>query len=202
MCRDESDGSGEERRLRRLSDRRREHARWLRLIKFEKETSKVLTIDAGLTETAIVEPEWGLSHMKIKVTTKKYASAAHQRAFKKLAHHVMGHYPKDSVLHKAVRGAFQAMDDAAAKLGSGAKSTPVKRKARRKSAKKRVARRAGPARRSAAKRSRKATPKVAVRRTARRSAAKRRSAVKRAVVARRAAPRRSAARRRVLRRVA
>jgi len=173
-------------------------------IRFEKETSKVLTIGAGRTETAIDKHEWGLSHMKIKVTTKKYASTTHQRAFKKLADHAMNHYPKDTALHKAVRGAFQAMDDAAAKLGKDAKkSATAKRKPARKSARKRVARKAGPARRKVAKRPRKAAaPKRATRRVAKRSTAKRSTTAKRRVARRGAPPRRRVAKRRVMRRAA
>jgi len=110
--------------------------------------------------------------MAIKVSSKKCFNASHKRSFQKLANYVTSHYPKDSDLQKAVRGAFKAMDDAAMKLGKGVKS---------------ASKRAMPKRRSA----KRATPKrrTAKRRTAKRSAPKRRSM-------KRAAPKRRVQRRR------
>ena len=97
--------------------------------------------------------------MAIKVTSKKCFTASHKQSFQKLANYVMSHYPKDTNLHKAVRGTFKAMDDAAAKMGkagaSKKRATP-----KRRTAKRRTAKRSAPKRRTARRRSAKrAAPK-------------------------------------------
>ncbi len=112
--------------------------------------------------------------MAIKISSKKCFTASHKQSFQKLANYVMSHYPKDANLHKAVRGTFKAMDDAAAKMSKVA--SKKRAKPRRRSAK-----RAAPKRRSAK------------RRTAKRSAPKRRSMKRSAPKRRRAMRRRRAA---------
>ena len=98
--------------------------------------------------------------MAIKVSSKKCFKASHTRSFQKLANYVTSHYPKDSDLHKAVRGAFKAMDDAAMKLGKGVKSA-----SKRALPKRRTAKRSAPKRRSNKRRSMKrAAPKRRVQR--------------------------------------
>jgi hypothetical protein len=111
--------------------------------------------------------------MAIKVSSKKCFTASQKRSWQKLANYVTSHYPKDSDLHKAVRGTFKAIDDAAKKLG----------KAPKKNAK---------PKRRAIKRT---TPKH---RKVKRSTAKRSPAKRRGV--KRAAPKRHTAKRRVIRR--
>jgi len=95
--------------------------------------------------------------MAIKVTSKKCFTASHKQSFQKLANYVMSHYPKDTNLHKAVRGTFKAMDDAAAKMGkagaSKKRATPKRRTAKRSAPKRRTARRRS-AKRAAPKRRR------------------------------------------------
>jgi len=114
--------------------------------------------------------------MAIKVSSKKCFNASHKRSFQKLANYVTSHYPKDSDLQKAVRGAFKAMDDAAMKLGKGVKSAskralPKRRTAKRRTAKRRTAKRSAPKRRSTKRRSMKrAAPKRRVQRRRRRAA--------------------------------
>jgi hypothetical protein len=104
--------------------------------------------------------------------TKKY-NLAQQRKFKKLAEHCMSHYPKDSDLHRAVKGCFGAFEDWARKHS---KAMTSKTTARRKVSKRRkVAKRAAPRRRSTAKR----------RTTAKRRAPARRRTVRRRTTARR-----------------
>ncbi len=112
--------------------------------------------------------------MAIKISSKKCFTASHKQSFQKLANYVMSHYPKDTNLHKAVRGTFKAMDDAAAKMSKAASK-------KRAMPKRRVAKRAAPKRRSAK------------RRTAKRSAPKRRSMKRSAPKRRRAMRRRRAA---------
>ncbi len=111
--------------------------------------------------------------MKIKVSNRKCHTTAHKRTCQKLAHHVVSHYPKDRVLHKAVRSVFQSMDQAASKLEK-AKSRPKRRarKAPKRMRRTRVARRmkrTAPKRRRAMKRT---APKRrrTMKRTARRAA--------------------------------
>jgi hypothetical protein len=118
--------------------------------------------------------------MAIKVSSRKCFSATHKRSWQKLAKHVEGHYPKDTELHKAVRGAFKAMDDAASKIVKGTKKSP---KPKRSMAKRRTMKR-------------RTAPK---RRTVKRAKGKKRSTPKRRT-ARRAAPRRTTKRRMVRRR--
>ena len=112
--------------------------------------------------------------MAIKISSKKCFTASHKQSFQKLANYVMSHYPKDTNLHKAVRGTFKAMDDAAAKMSKVASK-------KRATPKRRSAKRAAPKRRSAK------------RRTAKRSAPKRRSMKRSAPKRRRAMRRRRAA---------
>ncbi len=119
--------------------------------------------------------------MAIKISSKKCFTASHKQSFQKLANYVMSHYPKDPNLHKAVRGTFKAMDNAAAKMSKAASK-------KRAMPKRRSAKRAKPRRRAA----KRAAPK---RRTAKRSAPKRRSM-------KRSAPKRRAMRRRRTRRAA
>ncbi len=122
--------------------------------------------------------------MAIKVSSKKCFTTSHKQSFHRLANHVMSHYPKDTNLHKAVRGAFKAMDDAAAKMSKAAskkRAMPKRRSAKRAKPRRRAAKRAAPKRRSVK------------RRTAKRSAPKRRSkrrSMKRAAPKRRRAMRR------------
>ncbi len=104
--------------------------------------------------------------MAIKVSSKKCFNASHKRSFQKLANYVTSHYPKDSDLHKAVRGAFKAMDDAAMKLSKGVKSASKRAKPKRRTAK-----RSAPKRRSTKRRSMKrAAPKRRLQRRSRRAA--------------------------------
>ncbi len=98
--------------------------------------------------------------MKIKVSSKSWWTAAHKRSMDKLANHVVGHYPKDSQLHKAVRGCFKSFDQASMKLKKNAESAPKRRTVKRRS----TARRRTTAR----------LRKTSRRRTARRAAPKRR----------------------------
>ena len=124
--------------------------------------------------------------MAIKISSKKCFTASHKQSFQKLANYVMSHYPKDANLHKAVRGTFKAMDDAAAKMSKAAskkRTMPKRRSAKRAKPRRRAAKRAAPKRRSVK------------RRTAKRSAPKRRSM-------KRSAPKRRAMRRRRTRRAA
>ncbi len=89
--------------------------------------------------------------MAIKTSSKKCFTASHKQSFQKLANYVMSHYPKDTSLHKAVRGAFKAMDDAAAKLSKAAskkRAMPKRRSAKRAKPRRRVAKRRAPKRRS------------------------------------------------------
>jgi len=112
--------------------------------------------------------------MKIKVANKKWATPSQQRCLKKLADHVVSHYPKDAGLHRAVKQALGAMDDAAKTLKQGAKSAPRRRKAvrtTRRRAVRKVARRKG-ARRTTRKVAKRTTRKAA-RRTTRRAAPRR-----------------------------
>ena len=104
--------------------------------------------------------------MAIKVSSKKCFNASHKRSFQKLANYVTSHYPKDSDLQKAVRGAFKAMDDAAMKLGKGVKSTSKRAMPKRRTAKRRTAKRSAPKRRSM----KRAAPKRRVQRRRRRAA--------------------------------
>ena len=102
--------------------------------------------------------------MAIKVTSKKCFTASHKQSFQKLANYVMSHYPKDTNLHKAVRGTFKAMDDAAAKMGkagaSKKRATSRRRTLKRATPKRRTAKRSAPKRRTARRRSAKrAAPK-------------------------------------------
>jgi hypothetical protein len=109
--------------------------------------------------------------MAIKVSSKKCFNASHKRSFQKLANYVTSHYPKDSDLQKAVRGAFKAMDDAAMKLGKGVKSASKRATPKRRTAKRRTAKRSAPKRRSTKRRSMKrAAPKRRVQRRRRRAA--------------------------------
>ncbi len=109
--------------------------------------------------------------MAIKVSSKKCFNASHKRSFQKLANYVTSHYPKDSDLQKAVRGAFKAMDDAAMKLGKGVKSASKRALPKRRTAKRRTAKRSAPKRRSTKRRSMKrAAPKRRVQRRRRRAA--------------------------------
>jgi hypothetical protein len=109
--------------------------------------------------------------MAIKISSKKCFTASHKQSFQKLANYVMSHYPKDTNLHKAVRGTFKAMDDAAAKMSKVASK-------KRAMPKRRSAKRAAPKRRSAKRRNakRRSAPK---RRSMKRSAPKRRRAMRR-----------------------
>ncbi len=123
--------------------------------------------------------------MAIKISSKKCFTASHKQSFQKLANYVMSHYPKDTNLHKAVRGTFKAMDDAAAKMSKAAskkRAMPKRRSAKRAKPRRRAAKRAAPKRRSVK------------RRTAKRSAPKRRS-MKRSTPKRRRAMRRRRSRR-------
>ena len=89
--------------------------------------------------------------MAIKTSSKKCFTASHKQSFQKLANYVMSHYPKDTNLHKAVRGTFKAMDDAAAKLSKAAsrkRAMPKRRSAKRAAPKRRTAKRSAPKRRS------------------------------------------------------
>ena len=93
--------------------------------------------------------------MAIKISSKKCFTASHKQSFQKLANHVMSHYPKDTNLHKAVRGTFKAMDDAAAKMSKAAskkRAKPKRRTAKRAKPRRRTAKRATPKRRSAKRR--------------------------------------------------
>lgn len=122
--------------------------------------------------------------MAIKISSKKCFTASHKQSFQKLANYVMSHYPKDTNLHKAVRGTFKAMDDAAAKMSKAAskkRAVPKRRSAKRAKPRRRAAKRAAPKRRSVK------------RRTAKRSAPKRRSMKRSAPKRRRAMRRRRAA---------
>ncbi len=116
--------------------------------------------------------------MAIKVSSKKCFTASQKRSWQKLANYVTSHYPKDSDLHKAVRGTFKAIDDAAKKLGKASK----KHAKPKRSAIKRTTPKHRKVKRSPAKH-----------RTAKRSPAKRRGV-------KRAAPKRHTAKRRVIRR--
>lgn len=89
--------------------------------------------------------------MAIKTSSKKCFTASHKQSFQKLANYVMSHYPKDTNLHKAVRGTFKAMDDAAVKLSKAAskkREMPKRRSAKRAAPKRRTAKRSAPKRRS------------------------------------------------------
>ncbi|TDJ00160.1 MAG: hypothetical protein E2O73_06365 [Deltaproteobacteria bacterium] len=89
--------------------------------------------------------------MAIKTSSKKCFTASHKQSFQKLANYVMSHYPKDTNLHKAVRGTFKAMDDAAVKLSkatSKKRAMPKRRSAKRAAPKRRTAKRSAPKRRS------------------------------------------------------
>lgn len=89
--------------------------------------------------------------MAIKTSSKKCFTASHKQSFQKLANYVMSHYPKDTNLHKAVRGTFKAMDDAAVKLSkatSKKRPMPKRRSAKRAAPKRRTAKRSAPKRRS------------------------------------------------------
>jgi hypothetical protein len=112
--------------------------------------------------------------MKITWPKAKKYNLAQQRKFKKLAEHCMSHYPKDSDLHKAVKGCFGAFEDFArkhAKVATKSKTT-VRRKVSRR---RKVAKRAAPKRRTTAKRRAPARRKTLRRRTtARRRTAPRR----------------------------
>ncbi len=122
--------------------------------------------------------------MAIKISSKKCFTASHKQSFQKLANYVMSHYPKDTNLHKAVRGTFKAMDDAAAKMSNVAskkRAMPKRRSAKRAKPRRRAAKRTAPKRRSVK------------RRTAKRSAPKRRSMKRSAPKRRRAMRRRRAA---------
>ncbi len=97
--------------------------------------------------------------MAIKISSKKCFTASHKQSFQKLANYVTSHYPKDTNLHKAVRGTFKAMDDAAAKMSKAAskkRAKPKRRSAKRRTAKRRSVKRAAPRRRSRARRRRRA----------------------------------------------
>ena len=102
--------------------------------------------------------------MAIKISSKKCFTASHKQSFQKLANYVMSHYPKDTNLHKAVRGTFKAMDDAAAKMSKAAskkRAKPRRRTAKRATPKRRTAKRrrmkrAAPRRHSRARRRRRA----------------------------------------------
>ncbi len=126
--------------------------------------------------------------MAIKISSKKCFTASHKQSFQKLANYVISHYPKDTNLHKAVRGTFKATDDAAAKMSKAASKKPKRRSAKRAKPQRRAAKRAAPKRRSVK------------RRTAKRSAPKRRS--KRRSMKRAAPKHRRAMRRRRTRRAA
>ena len=119
--------------------------------------------------------------MKIKVTSKKCFSGAHKRTWQKLANHVVSHYPKDSALHQAVRGAFRAIDASAVKLTKSAAKPAKRRTAKRSTVKRRTVKRS-----------------TAKRKPAKRKTAKRRTASHRRV--KRTTPRRHTAKRRVARR--
>ena len=108
--------------------------------------------------------------MAIKISSKKCFTASHKQSFQKLANYVMSHYPKDTNLHKAVRGTFKAMDDAAAKMSKVASK-------KRAMPKRRSAKRAAPKRRSAKRRT--AKRRAPKRRSMKRSAPKRRRAMRR-----------------------
>ena len=89
--------------------------------------------------------------MAIKISSKKCFTASHKQSFQKLANYVMSHYPKDTNLHKAVRGTFKAMDDAAVKLSKAAsrkRAMPKRCSAKRAAPKRRTAKRSAPKRRS------------------------------------------------------
>ena len=89
--------------------------------------------------------------MAIKTSSKKCFTASHKQSSQKLANYVMSHYPKDTNLHKAVRGTFKAMDDAAVKLSkatSKKRAMPKRRSAKRAAPKRRTAKRSAPKRRS------------------------------------------------------
>ena len=93
--------------------------------------------------------------MAIKISSKKCFTASHKQSFQKLANYVMSHYPKDTNLHKAVRGTFKAMDDAAAKMSKAAskkRAKPKRRTAKRAKPKRRAAKRATSMRRTAKRR--------------------------------------------------
>jgi hypothetical protein len=116
--------------------------------------------------------------MKISVSKKKWYAKSHISSFERLAKHCMTHYPKDVVLHRAVKGCFKSMDACGAKLWKASKTTPKRRTMKRRTVKRTTARRASPkrtatrrkmARRSAPKR--RTTARRTVRRTTRRRAA-------------------------------
>ena len=86
--------------------------------------------------------------MAIKVSSKKCFTVSQKRSWQKLANYVSSHYPKDGDLHKSVRGAFKAIDDAATKMRKDAAKTAKKRA----KPKRRSARRAAPGRPSAKRR--------------------------------------------------
>jgi hypothetical protein len=118
--------------------------------------------------------------MAIKTSSKKCFTASHKQSFQKLANYVMSHYPKDTNLHKAVRGTFKAMDDAAAKLSKAAskkRAMPKRRSVKHAKPRRRVAKRAAPKRRSAKRRT--AKRRAPKRRSMKRSAPKRRRAMRR-----------------------
>lgn len=121
--------------------------------------------------------------MAIKVSSKKCFTASQKRSWQKLANYVTSHYPKDSDLHKAVRGTFKAIDDAAKKLGKAPK--------KHAKPKRRAIKRTTPKRHKAKHRKVKRSP--AKRRSVKRTPAKRRGV-------KRAAPKRHTAKRRVIRR--
>ncbi|MCZ6713415.1 MAG: hypothetical protein O7B29_05655 [Deltaproteobacteria bacterium] len=113
--------------------------------------------------------------MAIKTSSKKCFTASHKQSFQKLANYVMSHYPKDTNLHKAVRGTFKAMDDAAVKLSkatSKKRAMPKRRSVKHAKPRRRVAKRAAPKRRTA----KRSAPK---RRSMKRSPPKRRRAMRR-----------------------
>ena len=121
--------------------------------------------------------------MHISTGHMKWANGVQKRSFEKLAKHVMGHYPKDAALHKAVRGAFGSMSDAARKLK---KSAAPKRKTRsRKSPARRRAHRGRTAKRHTMKR--RTMKRRTMKRAARRAAPKRGRRMARRRSARRAA---------------
>jgi hypothetical protein len=80
--------------------------------------------------------------MKIKMARKKWFTPKHMRSFRKLCHHVEGHYPKDRALAVAVKGCFASFDECATKLARKSKSTTSRRRTMRRRSR-RMARRFG-----------------------------------------------------------
>ena len=114
--------------------------------------------------------------MKISWPKAKKYNLAQQRKFKKLAEYCMSHYPKDSDLHKAVKGCFGAFEQWSrthAKAATKSRKTARRRTTakRRPTARRRTtAKRRAPARRKTARRRPTVRRRTGMRRRSRRAA--------------------------------